>query len=457
MGLLALLVDPDVDALGELSASLRARGFTIVLADSVASGLERAKGARPDIVLGAAAVCGQGGLLERLRADGELSSVPSVVLVHARGEGLPPCCVERSDLDAISAAIAAAPSRAAPAEAATQGELRGDVSQVALVDLLQLLGMNRRTGVLSVTTASGAGEIRLADGEVIDAIYRRLEGEKALYRLLGEREGAFAFAPGASSAPRRVNVPSSMLLMEAMRRADEMARLSAELAPGGDALIADAPPEEQAPKLERRIAELLQVPRALDEVLDEIEVPDLELVETMQAMAERGLLRRIPRAALVTALATREKLPMLRALVSRLSREGFSGPPRIAIAAPAPKLAALGRAILRVEEAIPAADPPPPAPVPHLLATLRFGDATDLAVVALPLAPALAPLWLLALPGTAAVVRLDADDAPELDDACAATETPIVHASALLGLVEEGDPAQVAALMRLTLESVAGG
>ena len=49
--------------------------------------------------------------------------------------------------------------------------------------------------------------MRLAEGEVVDAVYRRLEGEKAFYRMLGEREGRFAFSPGEPSAARRLTSP----------------------------------------------------------------------------------------------------------------------------------------------------------------------------------------------------------------------------------------------------------
>ena len=98
--------------------------------------------------------------------------------------------------------------------------------------------MNRRTGVLSVTTAIGAGEVRMADGEVLDAVYRRLEGEKALYRLLGEREGTFAFVPGRydiAPAGRAGNADARHGGDAPVRRGRALRQ---ELAPGGDALIA---------------------------------------------------------------------------------------------------------------------------------------------------------------------------------------------------------------------------
>ena len=68
---------------------------------------------------------------------------------------------------------------------------------------------------------------------MLDAVYRRLEGEKALYRLLGEREGSFAFVPGGTTSPcARVALGTSMLVMEAMRQFDEVARFAGRVGPG---------------------------------------------------------------------------------------------------------------------------------------------------------------------------------------------------------------------------------
>jgi CheY-like chemotaxis protein len=451
-----LLVDPDLDALGELSAMLRTNGFTVLMADNIEGAIERAKQTAPDIILASIAVCHPGELIDRLKSETELAKVPSIVLVTgAQTDELPPGYAAREALDELMVKIVAAPPRSLPVEA-SHGELRGDLSQVPIIDLLQVLSMNRRTGVLSVATATGAGEVRIFEGEILDAVYRRLEGEKALYRLLGERDGSFAFVPGGNASLRRVTVGTSMLVMEAMRQFDEVARLRGELAPGGDALIASEPPASDASKLEREVVQLLQAPRSVDEVLDEVQFPDLEVLHVMRALALRGGLRRIPRAALVTPLASDDRLQMLRALVTRLGKEGFGGAPRIAIAALPHRLASLASSILRIEDALPPHDAPPSAPVPHQLATLRFGETVELSVIGLPVVGTFAPLWALALPSTGAVVRLDSTDCPEFDAACAAAEVPVLHAAALLGEVEEGDPAQVAALLRVTLETAAG-
>jgi CheY-like chemotaxis protein len=452
-----LLVDPDLDALSELSGVLRGRGLHVVLADSVAVAIERVREAAADVVVASDDVCGSGGLVDQLKAMPDFEKLPCIILsASGAGSALPEGYGSREDTVGLLAKIGSVLPRPLPVEA-SQGEVRGDLSQVPLVDLLQVLSMNRRTGSLSVTTNAGAGEVRIADGEILDAVYRRLEGEKALYRLLGEREGTFAFSPGGAVTLRRVSVGTSRLIMEAMRQFDEVERLKKQLAPGGDVYIAAEPATVGAPKTQREVMAVLQTPRSLEELLDDVHAPDLEVLEAIEALSERGAIRRVPRAALVTRLASDDRIQVLRALTTRLAKEGFSGAPRIALAAPIERLASLSGSILRIEDSAAPIDPLPSAAVPRLLATLRLGEAVELGVIGLPLAAQFAPIWALTLAGAGAVVRIDGVDCPELDAACAAAEVPLLHAGALLGEVEEADPAQVAELLRLTLEAAAGG
>ncbi|XXY54788.1 DUF4388 domain-containing protein [Sorangium sp. So ce269] len=237
-----LLVDSDVDALGALASALRARGLTVNNANGAFEAVEQAFKRRPDVVLAARAVDEDSALADAFAAVPDLADTPILFLVDSDdgddGE-IGPDDVLRSDVDHIVSRITEASPRGSRPTALQ--EIRGDLQQVPLVDLLQLLAMNRRSGVLGITTPAGAGELRISAGEVIDAVYRRLEGEKALYRLLGERDGHFAFSPGEPASARRIMAPTSRLLMEALRQVDEVQRRRAELAPAGEAFLVTEP------------------------------------------------------------------------------------------------------------------------------------------------------------------------------------------------------------------------
>ncbi|MGE0328215.1 MAG: DUF4388 domain-containing protein [Polyangiaceae bacterium] len=513
-----LLVDSDLDALGELASVLRARGLTVAVADEPERALERAERNRPDAILIAEEVALSSDFQARLAADRSLRDIPRFILV-ARPNSETPSTVDaslqaltvprgigpsstppseptsnppvssplsgplsnrqptsshhhsseppgqepqrprielnRADVDQIAQRVMAVPKATVRGVRAESGDFRGDLHQVSVVDLLQLLGMNRRTGALSLSTSSGVGEVRIEDGEVVDAVYRRLEGEKALYRLLGEREGTFSFAGGYASALRRVETPTHSLLMEGMRRVDEVAALKTRL-PVSDALLLVCPVPSDAPQVDRLVGDLLIAPRTVDELTDELPQGDLEILTAIEGMLASGIVRLIPKGAVRAVLTEPEQMSVLSAMVSRLVRPGFGGNPRLIFAGPPERLGGLGHATRRIADAIPPTESTPTAPVPHVMASIRLGESVDLDIVALPELEAYAPLWPLCLAGAAAVVRLDDRESPFLEAACSVAEVPLLEAFALLGEIDEADPIQAAALIRMSVEQVAG-
>lgn len=459
------MVDADVNALGALASSLRARGLTVYNASEIYEAVEQAFKHRPDVILVTKDVDGESELVHALRANPELAAIPVLRLVRgARVDELGPADVLRADLDEVISRISEASPR--EARASMDQEIRGDMEQMPLVDLLQLLSMNRRSGVLGITTTTGAGEVRLTDGEVVGAVYKRLEDEKALFRLLAERAGRFAFSSGEPPAVRRITSPTSQLLMEAMHQADEVKRHRAELSPEGEALLLDdaaalshaRPPNLPGERaaVARELLHLLESPRAIDELLDESSVPDLTILDALGALMSAGKIRRVPLAAHTTPFAPPEQLPVLRSLVTRLMRPGFAPPPRIIIAASEKRMHALAASLRRISDTAAPLEPPLATAVPRPLGTLRLGDGVELALTGLPTEDAFAPVWALALPGTAAVVRLDDAGGAALASHCEAIEVMLIDAESVMGALDIAVPGQVAALIRSALEMVAG-
>src|SRR3954464_3186010 len=98
----------------------------------------------------------------------------------------------------------------------------------------------------------------------------------------------------------------------------------------------------------------------------------------------------------------------------------------------------------------------PSAPIPHALATLRLADGEGLGVLGLPLVEAYSPLWAMVLPSCAAVARLDALVPDVLESACSNAGVVVLDACGLMAEGQEGDPEQVASLLRTLLERAAG-
>lgn len=451
-----LVVESDFDALGALASKLRARGLEVAIADNLTSAVARARAAPPEAAIVTAEILADFDVRAKFASDPALARV----MIFTLWKQLPKRELRADELDAsevedIVRRMHALPVRASGA-VAESGDIRGNLQQIGILDLLQLLCMNRRSGALSITTQAGAGELRLADGEVVDAVYRRLEGEKALYRLLGENEGVFSFASGTSHSLRRIVLPTRSLLLEGMRHIDETKRSRDALDAEADAFLAIVPPESVTGEAAQRVLEVLLAPRTLAELLDEVPLADLDVLEALTQQLKSGQVRRIPAGAARVELADAERLTVLAALAKRAARAGFRQPVRVAFAASPQRLAAIMHAVSRIADAIAPTETVPSAPVPHALATLRLADGGELDVVGLPLVRAYAPLWALVLPSCAAVARLEPAVADLLELACSNAGVPLIDGEALLRESDASDPEQVAALLRALLERAAG-
>jgi hypothetical protein len=105
--------------------------------------------------------------------------------------------------------------------------LKGTLSELALSDLIEVISLGGKTGRLEITMANGepAGVLSFREGHLINAGAGALKGEHAFYALLPLREGSFFFDTEADPGEESFDLPTGSLLMEGMRRVDEVFRL----------------------------------------------------------------------------------------------------------------------------------------------------------------------------------------------------------------------------------------
>jgi CheY-like chemotaxis protein len=488
-----LLVDPNVDALATLAQGLRRRGLRVQLANGTSMACERAKKARFDAILAwhelAESSSDTLGLLDALAV--ETGRVPPFLLLvddpaaprrreqvlRADVEGIFARLVQMASEPAPSAPLsapsssgsmlaAASPSSgsmlAAASASTSPSAISGLLARTPLRDLLLSLAADRRTGTVTVTTPLGAGELRLHDGDIVDAVYLRLEGGKAVARLLGERDGAFSFLPRTPPVMRRINVAMAALL-ERCEKDNEAAKAArASLAHlEKKALFATdlggaAPKSTEPSDLARVIVSRLRSPAAMDDVLEELPASDAEVLRAIKELDAAGRIKVLSQDAERVPLVGPEGLHAMRAQAALGKAQGYDGATRIVFAGTPGRLAVTAHSALSLADAVPAPDAQPTVPAPYVMASVRLGDDVSVDLVALPLVPAYAPLWPMALAGSAVVVRLDDAAADVLADACAAAEVSIVLSSALVPQFDEGNAAHVAGAVRGALETVVG-
>jgi CheY-like chemotaxis protein len=117
------------------------------------------------------------------------------------------------------------------------GSLEGLLKEVDLVDVIQLIEMGRKTGMLLLESSWGPGQVYFDAGEPVYAMTESWKGIEAFYTMLSWKEGRFKLdQKSVSIEPNMERSGGQELLMEGVRLADEMDESLRSLPPGDTVL-----------------------------------------------------------------------------------------------------------------------------------------------------------------------------------------------------------------------------
>ncbi|MBF5042619.1 response regulator [Aggregicoccus sp. 17bor-14] len=297
-----LIADPELDSVRSLSRALRQRGYQVHYAPDGSRALEVAVLRHPDLVLfdEACKLLEARTFIQILRTNPRTDDIP-VVLTTAQvdadqARGLRDGFLKKPfNLDEVLARIEHVFRRneAAKDLRAETEEIEGSLSQLGIPDLMQILGMNKRSGRLALVRGSERGEISMSEGRPVNARLGKVEGEKALFRMIAWTEGTFTFTPGPVSGKPRIQRAIDDALLEGFRQADEVNRLLPTLPPRHTRLV--LAPEADLPKdqhpVTAQVVELLRQPRSLGEVLDLAPALDLEVLGALSTLLQKDVAR----------------------------------------------------------------------------------------------------------------------------------------------------------------------
>jgi len=421
-----LVADPDPATVRALAPALRQRGYQVHAARDGARALQIAILRFPDVVLfdERCPILDARTFVRILRTNPRTERIPVVLT----GESVD---VDRARLgtflrkpfnhDEVLARIEQIFRRveAAKAVSSESREIEGNLAQIPLVDLLQILAVNRKTGKLAVEREGEKAEIALDQGRVVDARVRAASGEKALYRLLTLREGQFAFVPGGAQVEARIDRKVDELVLEGLRQSDEVARLLPALPQPADVVELAVHASEIPPGLHPVTAEvvtLLRAPLTFQDLVDRCRATDLEAARAVLALLEKGYARRaagVPSTEDATPLLAAHELHALRARIARGRSSGAHTVGKIVLAGGGPLAR---RAALARFQTVPGWQPEHAAAAGFgTIGRLALGDGVRVDVTALPGDPASRPLWRpFAAGAVGALVLLPADDVEPL-------------------------------------------
>jgi CheY-like chemotaxis protein len=297
-----LIADPELESARGLTKALRTRGYQVHYAPDGSRALEVAVLRHPELVLfdEACTLIDARTFSQILRTNPRTEHVPVVLTTRSldpdKSRGLRDGYFQKPfNVDEVLARIEHLFRRTEAAKElkGESKEIEGNLSQMSIADLLQILAMNRRSGRLNLVREGERGELYLAEGRPINAKVGIVEGEKALFRLLGWQQGSFSFFPGTPASRQRIQRAMDDALLEGMRQADEVARLSSSLPPRSArvhlAAGADLPGDQHP--VTSQVVELLGQSRTVAELMDLAAATDLEVMLVLSTLMQKGVAR----------------------------------------------------------------------------------------------------------------------------------------------------------------------
>lgn len=280
-------------------------------------------------------------------------------------------------------------------------EVEGSLDQLGITDLLQLFGLNGKSGTLLLARGSERGTVFLQSGQIVNAHLGRVDGEKALYRLLFWTSGTFRFSPGNVSVAAKISMPTDHLIMEGLRLGDEAAAQADHLPPLHARMHLAIPKDRLPQGLRSATREILlkleSYPRVSD-LLDNCPYADLQVLQVLRVLREKGLISesRDESATEMTPLLTAKEILAVHQVLYGATRIGEALSAVVLILSPSPgELRKFVPTLHALPEFVPAAHTRSAAHFPDELGRLQLSDNFSLRFITVPAAAEFAPLWSL--------------------------------------------------------------
>ena len=228
-----LIVDPDPEETAVLEVQFAGQGYEVTIERSVDAALRCLDAEKYDLVVSEVHLSdGEGfDLLRRMRESSH-AQVPLMYVTSERAQASVDRGLELGAADYVvkpaSAAVVVAKASRVIADSRTKKPggrgVSGSLQEMALPDVIQILGNGRKGGRLKVRSGTLQGVLMFQDGSIHDARFGDLGGAEAVYGILRLMEGDFELEPDTTPVEDVIGIPTHHLLLEAMRRLDEEQR-----------------------------------------------------------------------------------------------------------------------------------------------------------------------------------------------------------------------------------------
>jgi DNA-binding response OmpR family regulator/tetratricopeptide (TPR) repeat protein len=315
-----LVVDGDPRSLRVLDVSLRSAGFQVETASSGTEAWESIQAVPPGLIIADVEVSGINGfdLCTRVRQAPGAAAIPFILIaadqsldkkirslevgaddylakpayikeIVARVRGR----LQRRDRERVASPRSTSHER--PQSQPPDERFTGDLGDITVVDLVQLVEGNARSGIAHLRNESGmTGTLYFRNGAVVDAEAGRLAGYDALLRLFAWTRGTFDLEWKKVRRNDVVGRSTADLLIEGMHHLDEWNHMLGALAPISTVFEVDyrmlAERLAEIPDEVNGVLKLCDGVRTLGQLTDECTLSDLEVLNALVLLRDEAII-----------------------------------------------------------------------------------------------------------------------------------------------------------------------
>ena len=351
-----LLVDADPRSLRILEVSLKKAGYALTCAEDGLAALEAVMHQAPDLLICDTKLPRLDGytLARRLKDRKEFAHIPIIFLLSQKSvedkirglelgveDYLQKPIFVRELLARVSVLLARRTHESMSGQRSVapgaESQFRGSIQEMTVVDLLQTFETSKKSGTITFEDGQSTAHIWLRDGQIVDAEVGALGGEEAVFRLFVWTDANFEVDFVPVNRESIVDMSTSALVMEGMRRADEWGRIVEQLPPMNSALEVDhkrlLERLSEIPDELNGILRLLDGTRTSMDIVDESPFEDLSTLNTLSKLFFEGLLIRSKPVPHVMTVSTR---PMTAAAMMSVPPLKVASTPPLKIATSPP-------------------------------------------------------------------------------------------------------------------------
>ncbi len=240
---LILVADGDPKNLQILKENLEASGFAVITVSNGNKAWEEIQQMPPNLLLTEIDLPGLDGyqLLERLQADPNTKSIPLIFLTNQREiqhrvrgfeMGAKDYLVKPLHVKEVIAHIRMVLRRLERRKAEqmeTYMKFSGRLDQLNLADLIESFGVERKSGVLTLSNGRRTGQVYFRDGAVVNSSLGDLKQELAIYQMMPWNKGYFNMVFREIEVPDEISVSNLGLLLHGIKRMEIREKLISQL------------------------------------------------------------------------------------------------------------------------------------------------------------------------------------------------------------------------------------